>query len=79
MIAPSVDVLFKRDCTSPDVNFGFCPKNKATTPETCGAAMEVPDFDASAVSDAIPADRMFTPGANMSTHAPVFENEALRS
>jgi hypothetical protein len=35
---------------------GFCCRYKATTPATWGAAIDVPDIDAIAVFEEIPAD-----------------------
>jgi hypothetical protein len=37
---------------------GFCWRYKATTPATCGDAIDVPDIEATAVVDEIPADVM---------------------
>jgi hypothetical protein len=51
----------------------------AAKPATCGEAMDVPLSTADAVSDVMPTDCTFTPGAKMSTEVPKLENEARAS
>ena len=53
--------------------------NSAAAPATCGAAMEVPLATATALSDALRADVMSTPGANRSTQLPKFAQLGLVS
>jgi hypothetical protein len=55
------------------------PNMFATTPATCGAAIEVPDLLEVAVGPVIPAEMMCMPGAKMSTHEPRFEKSANAS
>ena len=43
---------------------------RATTPATCGAAIEVPSIVTSEVLEPIPAEAIDAPGANRSTHGP---------
>jgi hypothetical protein len=57
----------------------FFSSSAATTPDTCGALMEVPLMVREAVRPAFEADRMFSPGAAMSVHLPVFEKKASPS
>jgi hypothetical protein len=61
------------------VDVGFEAKYNATTPATCGAAIDVPDHDAVRVGDPIIADVIDTPGANTSRQRPQLENEARAS
>ena len=62
------------DVTHCDINAGVMDgadsRPRATTPATCGAAIDVPDFTELAVDDPIHADVMFDPGAKTSTHVP---------
>jgi hypothetical protein len=51
----------------------------ATTPATCGDAIDVPDKDRIALEDVLHADTMLTPGAKTSKQAPKFENDARTS
>jgi hypothetical protein len=50
-------------------------RNRAATPATCGAAIDVPLRVAVAVSLVRHVDRMLDPGAKMSTTLPKFEND----
>jgi len=60
----------------------LCDFIKARTPAACGQAIEVPDMVAKAVSDVIPADLTFAPGAptcgliSVCLTGPLEENEA---
>jgi hypothetical protein len=58
---------------------GTADKYRATSPATCGAAMEVPDRVADAVVDDVPAETIPEPGAKRSRHAPKLEYEARAS
>ena len=51
----------------------------AAAPATCGDAIDVPLSTSVALLLVMPADRMSTPGAKMSLHAPKFENAASSS
>ncbi len=51
---------------------------RATAPETCGAAMEVPESRVAPVLLLCAADSMFDPGANTSTHGPRFEKSPAK-
>jgi hypothetical protein len=51
----------------------------ATTPVTCGVAIEVPLIVFVAVSPEPHAEVMFTPGANTSTQVPMFAHDAFVS
>jgi hypothetical protein len=50
--------------------FGAISKPSATTPATCGEAIDVPEIVFDAVVDVYQADVMLDPGANTSTHDP---------
>ena len=52
---------------------GALPNIFATTPATCGDAIEVPDLVEVAVGLLIAAEIICTPGARMSTHEPLLE------
>lgn len=54
----------------------FFSSSIARTPETCGALIDVPLIVRVDVRLVIDAERMFSPGAAMSTHRPVFEKNA---
>ena len=54
----------------------FFSSRSARTPETCGALMDVPLIVRVALRPVIDAERIFSPGAAMSTHRPVFEKKA---
>jgi hypothetical protein len=47
---------------------GSSSRSKATAPETCGVAIDVPDLLTPPLSFLLEADMMFSPGANISTH-----------
>jgi hypothetical protein len=51
----------------------------ATTPATCGAAIDVPDLLEVEVGLVIAAEIMCTPGAKISTQEPRLENAAKSS
>jgi hypothetical protein len=74
-------VAFATNCvtTCAGVRVGAMPNMFATTPATCGAAIEVPDLLEVAVGPVIPAEMMCMPGAKMSTHEPRFEKSANAS
>jgi hypothetical protein len=65
--------------TCAGVRVGAMPNMFATTPATCGAAIDVPDMLEVAVGLVIPAEMMCIPGAKMSTHEPRFEKSAKES
>ena len=50
--------------------FGAISKPSATTPATCGEAIDVPEIVFDAVDDVYQAEVMLDPGANTSTHDP---------
>ena len=53
---PRVAAPFTAEVTAAGEEVGFSCKYKATMPATCGAAIDVPDIDAIAVGEEIPAD-----------------------
>ena len=61
--------------TSTALSSGCSAISCAAAPETCGAAIEVPERVVRAVSESALAPRMADPGAKRSTHAPSFEND----
>ena len=65
--------------TSAGVAAGSVWRKRAATPATCGAACEVPEKVLVAVSFAMPAERMLTPGAKRSRQVPKFEKLARAS
>jgi hypothetical protein len=67
------------DATLLGVAPGMRWRYRAATPETCGAAIEVPLCTEVAVLLVHHVDVMFCPGANRSTHDPKSENAALAS
>ena len=67
------------DVTAAGLALGFDCKYKATTPATCGDAIDVPDIEVRSVVLRMYDDVMETPGANTSTHEPKFEKLARRS
>jgi hypothetical protein len=62
--------------TCAGVIVGALPNMFATTPATCGAAIEVPDIMEEEVGLVIAAEMIRTPGARMSTQEPRFEKSA---
>src|SRR2546429_53293 len=58
---------------------GLACRNRATTPATCGVAIDVPLIVLVAVSLVFHADRIEEPGANTSTTLPKFENDERAS
>ena len=54
---------------------GLLWRNRAATPATCGAAIDVPLSVAVAVSLVRQVERMLEPGAKMSTTLPKFEKD----
>ena len=64
------------DATVAGLADGFVCKYKATTPATCGDAIEVPDMEVRSVVLRMYDDVIETPGANTSTHEPKFEKPA---
>src|SRR5437879_8041188 len=62
--------------TSAGVAAGCVSRKRAATPATCGVAWEVPEKMLVAVSLALPAERMLTPGAKRSRQVPKFEKPA---
>jgi hypothetical protein len=79
VMTPRVAPLLIAVATTAGEEVGFCCKYRATTPATCGAAIDVPDIDVIAVFEEIPADVIDWPGANKSTHVPQLENDARES
>ena len=67
------------DVTTAGVALGFDCKYRATTPATCGDAIDVPDIEVRSVVLRMYDDVMETPGANTSTHEPKFEKLARAS
>jgi hypothetical protein len=67
------------DVTTAGVALGFDCKYRATTPATCGDAIDVPDIEVRSVVLRMYDDVMETPGANTSTHEPKFEKLARTS
>ena len=65
--------------TCAGVRVGALPNMFATTPATCGAAIEVPDLLEVDVGLLIAAEMICTPGAKMSTQEPRFEKSAKES
>ncbi len=57
----------------------YFSSRSATTPAACGEAIDVPLLSAVAVSDEIPRERMFTPGAQTSARGPKLEHDASAS
>jgi hypothetical protein len=53
---PRVAALLITVATVAGEDVGFCCKYKATTPATWGAAIDVPDIEAMAVGEEIPAE-----------------------
>ena len=76
---PRVAALFTAVAVAEGLEAGFCSRYNATAPATCGDAIDVPDIEAIADGDEMPADVMDCPGANKSTHVPQFENDAFAS
>lgn len=70
LILPCLAPEVMRFVISAGVACGVLVSTRATTPATCGQAMEVPLMVAEAVSLALPADLMLEPGAKMSTQVP---------
>ena len=58
---------------------GLDCRNRATTPATCGDAIDVPLSVAVAVLLVIHAERIAEPGAKISTTLPKFENDERAS
>jgi hypothetical protein len=58
---------------------GALPSMFATTPATCGAAIDVPDMMEEEVGLVIAAEIICVPGARMSTQEPRLENSAKKS
>lgn len=72
---PDVAVLVIHVAIWAGVVVGAVSRPSATTPATCGDAMDVPDLTELAVDEPIHAEVMLEPGAKTSTHEPKFENE----
>src|SRR4051794_17745913 len=53
--------------------------SRAAAPVTCGVAIDVPLMVLVAVVDVYHDDVMLEPGANRSTHGPMFENDERAS
>ena len=79
MTTLGVEAAISAEVTAAGVAAGTTDKYAAAAPATTGAAMDVPDSDARAVSDVNQAETSATPGANMSTQVPKFEDEARLS
>jgi hypothetical protein len=69
-MTPGVAVLVIHSEICATELFGAISKPSATTPATCGDAIEVPEIVFDAVVDVYHAEVMLDPGANTSTHDP---------
>lgn len=74
-----VELLMTAAVTVAGEALGFVSRNSAATPATCGVAIDVPEIVFIAVSLVNHDDVMSLPGAKMSRHVPIFENEARAS
>lgn len=72
---PDVAVLAIHVAIWAGVVVGAVSRPSATTPATCGDAIDVPDLTELAVDEPIHAEVMLEPGAKTSTHEPKFEND----
>src|SRR5215211_4679159 len=79
VITFGVAVLMIADVTCAALADGLRSRTVAAAPATCGDAIDVPDMVAVAVSFAMPAETMSTPGAYRSVQVPKFDNDARRS
>src|SRR5262245_65711052 len=78
-MSPAVAFDISAAATAAGVADGLSSRYRAAAPTTCGAAIEVPLSVLTATSLVAYDDKMLWPGAQMSRHAPKFENPAFRS
>ena len=75
MTAPVVAAVLSADVTALGVAVGLPARYSATTPATCGDAIDVPLIVLVTLFPVCQADVMLLPGAKMSTQLPKFEND----
>ena len=73
MIVALVALATNCVATCAGVSVGALPNMFATTPATCGAAIDVPDMMEVAVGLVFEEEVILIPGAKMSTQEPRFE------